>query len=199
MKKININYSKISNGWEIEYFLKKQGFKKTAEALWVQCYYNAEKDVEVNTFFEERKPETPETEWKAEIFEAIAEQPTEEPTAEQAEQQTEEHAEPETMPETAETEKECRTMNKNIKIEYRWYKNNYDWYENPNTPETEYVIIEPDGDFENLLEINGVWCEYDEEMDVYHVIEQDENGEYIRTGERYHIIRRTETDEELYY
>lgn len=95
MKKININYNKISNGWTIEYFLKEHGFKKTAEALWVQCYYNEEKDVEVNTFFEERKPETPETEWKAEVLEAIGEQPTEEqPTEEQtADNQTTEQAE----------------------------------------------------------------------------------------------------------
>lgn len=88
---------------------------------------------------------------------------------------------------------------KNIKIEYRHYKNNYDWDENPNTPETESVIIEPDGDFETLFENFDVLCEYDEETDVYHVIEQDENGKDIRTGERYQIIRRTETDEELYY
>lgn len=85
MKKININYRKIPGGWTIEYFLKEHGFKKTAEALWVQCYYNEEKDVEVNTFFEERKPETPETEWKAEVLEAVAEEAAE---AVQEEQQT---------------------------------------------------------------------------------------------------------------
>lgn len=103
MKKININYNKISNGWTIEYFLKEHDFKKTAEALWVQCYYNEEKDVEVNTFFEERKPETPETEWKAETLEAITEETTE--TA-QEEQQTADNQTTEQAEDTAEQQEE---------------------------------------------------------------------------------------------
>ena len=71
----------------------------------------------------------------------------------------------------------------NTKITYRWNDNE----------ETDYTITDGVYDFSDWLYDNGVYYEFDEEWNIYYVL--DDNGE--RTGEQYSIISIEPTEEDL--